>query len=72
VSDDGVSFNPLAVAPPDTTSPLEQRQLGGLGIHLVRSLTDEATYLRQDGRNVIRLVKVVPSPVPGSSDLRRS
>ena len=52
--------------------PLEQRQLGGLGIHLVRSLTDEATYLRQDGRNVIRLVKVVPSPVPGSSDLRRS
>ena len=72
VSDDGVSFNPLAVAPPDTTLPLEQRQLGGLGIHLVRSLTDEATYLRQDGRNVIRLVKVVPSPVPGSSDLRRS
>jgi phosphoserine phosphatase RsbU/P len=61
VSDDGVSFNPLAVAPPDTTLPLEHRQLGGLGIHLVRSLTDEAIYLRQDGRNVIVLVKVVPA-----------
>jgi phosphoserine phosphatase RsbU/P len=72
VSDDGVSFNPLAVAPPDTTLPLDHRPLGGLGIHLVRSLTDEATYRRQGGRNVIMLVKVVPSPVPGSSDARRS
>jgi sigma-B regulation protein RsbU (phosphoserine phosphatase) len=60
VSDDGESFNPLAVAPPDTTLPLEHRQPGGLGIHLVRSLTDEAVYRRQDGRNVIMLVKVVP------------
>jgi phosphoserine phosphatase RsbU/P len=62
VSDDGVSFNPLAVAPPDTTVPLEWRQPGGLGIHLARSLTDEATYVRQDGRNVITLVKVVSDP----------
>src|SRR5215813_11019714 len=59
VSDDGVSFNPLAVAPPDMTLPLEQRQPGGLGIHLARSLTDEVTYARQDGRNVITLVKAV-------------
>jgi anti-sigma regulatory factor (Ser/Thr protein kinase) len=64
VSDDGVSFNPLAVALPDTTSPLEHRQPGGLGIHLIRGLTDEAIYRRRDGRNVIMLVKVVPSPVP--------
>ena len=63
VSDDGVSFNPLAVAPPDMTVPLEQRQPGGLGIHLARSLTDEATYVRQDGRNVITLVKVVSDQV---------
>jgi len=60
VSDDGVSFNPLAVAPPDTNLPLERRQPGGLGIHLVRRLTDEAIYRRQDGRNVIMLVKVLP------------
>jgi len=39
--------------------PLEQRQPGGLGNHLARSLTDEATYARQDGRNVITLVKAV-------------
>ena len=64
VSDDGVAFNPLAVAPPDTTLPLEERELGGLGIHLVRSLTDEATYGRHGGRNVITLVKMVPGPSP--------
>jgi sigma-B regulation protein RsbU (phosphoserine phosphatase) len=64
VSDDGVAFNPLAVPPPDTTLPLEQRELGGLGIHLVRNLTDEATYGRHGGRNVITLVKIVPGPSP--------
>ena len=62
VSDDGVSFNPLAVSPPDMTVPLEQREPGGLGIHLARSLTDEAAYVRQHGRNVITLVKVVSDP----------
>ena len=62
VSDDGVAFDPLAVASPDTTLPLEQREVGGLGIHLVRSLTDEATYGRHGGRNVITLVKMVPGP----------
>jgi phosphoserine phosphatase RsbU/P len=68
VSDDGVAFNPLAVAPPDTTLPLEQRELGGLGIHLVRNLTDEATYSRHRGRNVITLVKMVPGPSPDPPD----
>jgi sigma-B regulation protein RsbU (phosphoserine phosphatase) len=68
VSDDGDSFNPLAVAPPDTTLPLEERELGGLGIHLVRGLADDATYSRHGGRNVITLVKVVPSPPPDPPD----
>jgi len=64
VSDDGVAFNPLAVPPPDTTLPFEEREPGGLGIHLVRSLTEEATYGRHSGRNVITLVKMVPGPFP--------
>lgn len=38
VLDDGKAFNPLEVKPPDLDAPLEQRDLGGLGIHLVRSL----------------------------------
>lgn len=54
VSDDGVPFDPLAQAPPDLGAPVEQRQLGGLGIHLLRALTDAIDYRRDGGRNVLR------------------
>jgi len=64
VSDDGVPFDPLAVAPPDTSLPLEQRPLGGLGIHLVRHLVDEVTYERRGDRNVLTLVKAVDRRPP--------
>ena len=57
VSDDGVAFNPLAVAPPDTSLPLEQREPGGLGIHLVRSLMDAIEYHRANGKNVLTMRK---------------
>ena len=64
VSDDGIPFDPLAVAPPDTTQPLEQRSIGGLGIHLVRHLVDEVTYERRGDRNVLTLVKSVDRRLP--------
>jgi serine/threonine-protein kinase RsbW len=51
VVDDARPFNPLLVPPPDTTSPLETREPGGLGIALVRSLTDEVRYERREERN---------------------
>jgi len=54
VSDDGVPFDPLAQAPPDLGVPVEQRQAGGLGIHLLRALTDAIDYRRDGGRNVLR------------------
>jgi len=59
VSDDGVPFDPLTAAPPDTSRPLEQRTVGGLGIHLVRHLVDQMTYERRGDRNVLTLVKAV-------------
>jgi sigma-B regulation protein RsbU (phosphoserine phosphatase) len=59
VCDDGIPFNPLTVVPPDTTPPLAQREAGGLGIHLVRSLVDDVTYRRQGARNVTTFVKEV-------------
>jgi anti-anti-sigma factor len=64
VSDDGVPFDPLAVPPPDTNQPLEQRPIGGLGIHLVRHLVDDVTYERRGGRNVLTLVKDVDGRPP--------
>ncbi len=55
VADTAVPFDPLLMPLPDTSLPLEQRKLGGLGIALVRALTDEVSYERRDGRNHLTL-----------------
>jgi sigma-B regulation protein RsbU (phosphoserine phosphatase) len=57
ISDDGVPFNPFAGLPPDTGLSIEQREMGGLGIHLVRKMMDEVSYNRRTDRNVVILVK---------------
>jgi serine/threonine-protein kinase RsbW len=59
--DDGCAFDPLAAPPPNLDEALEDRQVGGLGIHILRSLTDEARYERRDDRNVIRLSRIIVS-----------
>jgi serine/threonine-protein kinase RsbW len=51
VEDDGRAFNPLQSPPPDLHRPLEQRKVGGLGLHLVRELTNSIEYDRKDGKN---------------------
>ena len=57
--DDGCAFDPLKAPPPNLEGPLETRTPGGLGLHILRSLTDEAHYERRNGNNVIRLTRVV-------------
>ena len=57
LTDDGRPFDPFAVAAPDTGLPLEERRIGGLGIHLVRRMMDEVSYHRRDDRNVVVLGK---------------
>jgi anti-sigma regulatory factor (Ser/Thr protein kinase) len=57
LTDDGPPFDPFDQAVPDTTLSVEERPIGGLGIHLVRQLVDEASYHRRDGCNVVVLVK---------------
>jgi serine/threonine-protein kinase RsbW len=59
VEDDGPAFNPLEMPAPDTTQPLEERAVGGLGIYLVRTLMDEVAYRRQNGSNVLALTKKI-------------
>ena len=64
ITDDGIPFNPLTVAPPDLSLLLHEREIGGLGIHLVRSMFDEVTYHRNVGRNVLTVrKKLVSQPV---------
>ncbi len=57
ITDDGVPFNPLTVAPPDLSLLLHEREIGGLGIHLVRSMFDEVMYHRDVGHNVLTIKK---------------
>jgi len=57
--DDGVAFDPLAAAP-DLDAGLDDRKLGGLGIHLIREMTDAQRYRREGGWNVLVVDKLCP------------
>jgi anti-anti-sigma factor len=57
LTDDGKPFDPFGMAAPDTALPVEERQIGGLGIHLVRRMMDEVSYHRRADRNVVILAK---------------
>lgn len=57
LTDNGERFDPFARAAPDTSLPIEDRPIGGLGIHLVRRLVDDVEYQWKGGRNVVMLSK---------------
>lgn len=57
IRDWGPGFDPLGVEAPPLDEPVERRPLGGLGVHLMKALTDEQSYARRDGANVLVLVK---------------
>jgi serine/threonine-protein kinase RsbW len=57
VEDDGHPFNPLDVPPPDLDAPIEERPIGGLGLHIVRAMMDRVEYRRQGDHNVLTLTK---------------
>src|SRR5262249_46148887 len=57
LSDDGRPFDPRQAPPPDLAASLEDRPIGGLGIHLVKQMMDRVEYEYRDGRNHLRLTK---------------
>lgn len=58
--DHGFAFNPLAEAPAvDTTSDAEKRQIGGLGIFLIRQMMDKLEYERVGEQNVLTMIKKI-------------
>ncbi len=59
LTDDGPAYDPLARPEVDITRPLEEREIGGLGVHLVKKLMDVARYERRDGRNILTLERVI-------------
>ena len=57
ISDSGTPFDPTKKEDVDISLPVEERRIGGLGIHLVKQLMDKISYERKDGRNVLTLIK---------------
>ena len=55
-ADDGIRYNPLEAAEPDTTLSAEERQIGGLGIFMVKKMTESMEYEYKDDKNVLTLV----------------
>ena len=55
--DNGVPYDPLAKADPDTTLSAEEREIGGLGIYMVKKSMDDITYEYRDGQNILAIKK---------------
>ena len=56
-SDEGVPYNPLTETDPDTSLPVEEREMGGLGIFMVKKTMDDIRYKYENGQNVLTVMK---------------
>ena len=56
-SDSGIPYDPLAKDDPDVTLAAEDREIGGLGIFMIKKSMDNVTYEYADGRNILTLEK---------------
>ncbi len=55
--DNGTPYDPLAKADPDTTLSVEERDVGGLGIYMVKKTMDDISYEYRNGQNILRIKK---------------
>ncbi|MGN1086510.1 MAG: ATP-binding protein [Porcipelethomonas sp.] len=55
--DSGKKYNPLEKPDPDTTVSAEEREIGGLGIYIVKKSMDDMTYEFKDGKNILSIIK---------------
>ncbi len=55
ITDEAPAYDPLARPEVDVSLPIEERPIGGLGVHLVKKLMHHASYERRDGKNVLVL-----------------
>jgi anti-sigma regulatory factor (Ser/Thr protein kinase) len=58
--DAGHKYNPLDKDDPDVTAPADEREIGGLGIYMVKNLMDDIEYRYENGKNVLFLKKGLP------------
>ena len=62
--DDGKPYDPTTVAEPDITASAEEREIGGLGIFVVRNMMDSMDYKYKDGHNVLTLLLATEGSKP--------
>ena len=55
IIDTGVSFNPLSLADPDLQPDLNARKIGGMGVFLIRKMTDGVAYRREGDNNILTM-----------------
>ena len=55
--DKGIPYDPLNKADPNTTLSAEEREIGGLGIFMVKKTMDDITYEYKDGQNILKIKK---------------
>ena len=55
--DSGIPYNPLKKPDPDITLPAEEREIGGLGIFMVKKSVDDISYEYKDGNNILTIIK---------------
>ena len=57
--DEGIPYDPVKKEDPDITLPAQEREIGGLGIFLVRKIMDDMNYRREGGKNILTLRKKI-------------
>ncbi len=57
--DDGDEYNPLDTSDPDTTLSAEDRNIGGLGIYIVKKSMDSMSYERNNEKNILKVIKYI-------------
>ena len=55
--DNGTPYDPLAAREPDTTLSAEEREIGGLGIYMVKKSMDDISYEYREGKNILKIKK---------------
>jgi sigma-B regulation protein RsbU (phosphoserine phosphatase) len=59
ISDAGMPFNPLQQPEAKLASSIEERPIGGLGIHLIKEIMDEVVYQYKNGKNMLTMIRKI-------------
>lgn len=62
LEDDCAAFDPIALPPPPLDTDLDQRRIGGLGVHLIRSMVEQFSYERRGDKNIWELTRRIDTP----------